>query len=517
VVATTRPLIADRLATLLARRVDRRGVLTRSALVGTALAAAPSDFILRPRSAYAAICRCSGSSCDCGSPCCDGYTEFCCTISGRNQCPPGSQLGGWWKVEGSSFCGSAPRYYLDCNAPCHDCGCGPGGICGGECSGTPCGCANGDCRNRKAGCVGFRYGQCNQQVACLGPIICRVVTCIPPWEIDGTCTTAVRTDENTRYHDAPCLRTDPVGSLDVVQRRPGGLHLAGWALDPDASGPIEVYAQIDGTRVELGRADRPRPDVVAHYPMAGRPGFDLVVPWTRSGPIEVCVFAVNQGAGGTRQIGCRQVPTSPVGSLDVVRRAPGGVFVAGWALDPETQGPVDVRVTVNGVDLPVGRADRPRPDVGQLYPQWGDAHGFGAVVPWEGEGTVNVCAYGVNVFAGTDTLLGCRNVAVSHTPFGALDVVARVDGGVRVAGWAIDPDTTAPVPVHVYLNGVAHDIGAATRVRSDVARSVPGWGEARGFDVVIPWSAPGPVDACAYAINLGAGRSNTTLGCRRAT
>ena len=69
---TSRPFAADRIASFLARRVDRRGVLARSALVGSALAVAPSDFILRPRTAYAAICGCSGSACDCGSQCCDG-------------------------------------------------------------------------------------------------------------------------------------------------------------------------------------------------------------------------------------------------------------------------------------------------------------------------------------------------------------------------------------------------------------------------------------------------------------
>lgn len=513
----SRPFVADRLASFLARRVDRRGLLSTSAVVGSALMVAPSDFILRPRSAYAAVCRCSDSTCTCDARCCDGYTEFCCTISGRNQCPPGSLLGGWWKVGGSSFCGNAPRYYLDCNAPCNDCGCGSSGICSGACSGTPCGCANGDCGNRKAGCTGFRYGQCNQDVACIGPIVCRVVTCLPPWEIDGTCSTAVRTDENTRYHDAPCLRTDPVGAVDLVQRRPGRIRLAGWALDPDASGPISVYAEINGTRVELGRTDKARPDVVAHYPFAGTPGFDVEVPWTKLGNVEVCVYGINEGLGSTRQIGCRTVPLSPVGSLDVVRRVPGGVLVSGWTFDPETRNPVDVDVYLNGVQHSIGTASERRPDIAQVHPHWGDAHGFGAVIPWAGDGTVNVCAHGINVGGGSTTVLGCRNLTVRHTPFGAFDVAARTSGGIRVAGWAIDPDTTAPVNVHVYLNGTSFDVGPATRPRPDVARAVPGWGEARGFDVVLPWSAPGRVDACAYALNLGAGDGNTTLGCRRVT
>jgi hypothetical protein len=204
------PPLVDTVSSFLARHSDRRGFLRRSALVGTALAAAPTAYALRPGSAYAAVCSCSGSSCDCGARCCDGYTEFCCTLNGQNRCPPGSIMAGWWKADGSGFCGSnAPRYYMDCNASCGTCGCGGGGTCAGSCSGTRCGCANGSCGNRKAGCTRFRYGQCNQAVRCVGPIICRVVSCSPPWSFDASCTTAVATDNNTRFHDAACLHAAP--------------------------------------------------------------------------------------------------------------------------------------------------------------------------------------------------------------------------------------------------------------------------------------------------------------------
>ena len=60
--------------------------------------------------AYAAVCNCQGQGCPCGSICCDGYTEFCCTLTGSNGCPPGTITAGWWKVDGSQFCGGAARY-----------------------------------------------------------------------------------------------------------------------------------------------------------------------------------------------------------------------------------------------------------------------------------------------------------------------------------------------------------------------------------------------------------------------
>jgi hypothetical protein len=216
-VAAVSTRLVDRLARPLAsRRTDattgtgsRRDLFRKAALAGTALAVAPKEFVLTPVSAYAAVCSCNGSSCDCGSLCCDGYTEFCCTTSGVNWCPSGAVTGGWWKVDSSHFCGgNAPRYYLDCHRTCGGCSCS-GGICSGACSNTGCGCAGGSCGNRKSGCTRFRYGQCNRHIACLGPILCRVVSCTPPWQLDSNCSTAALTDNNTRYHHRACLEEPP--------------------------------------------------------------------------------------------------------------------------------------------------------------------------------------------------------------------------------------------------------------------------------------------------------------------
>jgi hypothetical protein len=196
----------DKTSSVLAARTSRRGMLIRSAVVGSALAVNPVDFVLRPVSAYAAACTCRGQNCSCDTACCDGYTEFCCTLTGSNTCPPGSIAAGWWRAEGSGLCGGASRYYLDCNrsldAP--DCGCT---------------CAGGNCGNRVTCCVHFRYGQCNQNIAQVGAIVCRVVTCIPPWQFDATCTATDAQDDNTRFHDAPCLHTlpKPLGRLVTAQ------------------------------------------------------------------------------------------------------------------------------------------------------------------------------------------------------------------------------------------------------------------------------------------------------------
>ena len=442
--------------------------------------------------------------------CCGGYTEFCCTITGRNTCPPGTLLGGWWKVDGSGFC-NGPRYYMDCNAPCGPCGCGGSGICSGSCSGTGCGCANGDCNNRKAGCVQFRYGQCNQNVPCLGPILCRVVTCIPPWEIDATCSTTARIDEGTRYHDRPCLH-GVVGSLESVTVVPGGVRVSGWALDADTSDPIDVEVLVGGSVVATVYASGLRGDIAQAFPGHGpRHGFDATVA-ASGGRREVCVRAVHRGpdAGSRTTLGCRTVVLSgsAEGNLEVVGPAgPGKVRVAGWAHDPDTTGPVDVHVYVDGVGRANVRADRPRPDVAAAL-GIGPNHGFDLVLD-VGGGTHEVCVHAINVGAGDNRLLGCRQVDAGNH-LGVLESLRAQPGAIRVAGWVLDVDTTAPVDVHVYVDGRGAANVPADRPRPDVAAAVPGAGPATGFDLTLPVAA-GDHRVAVFAINEAGGGSTTLM------
>jgi len=184
--------LVSKSASLLDSRTSRRSFLAKAAVVGSALTVSPLRYVMRPGTAYAAICNCAGSSCNCGSPCCDGYTEFCCTINGgSNSCPPGSFPAGWWAASGSRLCPSGTRYVVDCNAHCGN-GCG-------------CGCANGNCGNRKVCCNYFRYGQCHQEISCYGRIVCRMSTCTPPYQLDLGCTPAALYDNATANHSAPCL------------------------------------------------------------------------------------------------------------------------------------------------------------------------------------------------------------------------------------------------------------------------------------------------------------------------
>ena len=231
--------LTDRMSGLLERTTSRRGFLVRTAVVGSAVVVDPLDYVLHPGTAYAAVCRCGNPACGCGSMCCDGYTEFCCTMHGSNTCPPGTFAGGWWRADGSTFCGGGPRYYIDCHGECPTNG-GPAGFCSGQ-DGLTCGCANGDCNNRAAGCVEFRYGQCHQEIAQVGRIACRVVTCTPAYLLDNACTTTAMYDEYTAQHNRPCLEAPA-----FVRRAYGS------AATPDGSGLWLVGT--DGGVYSFGKA-----------------------------------------------------------------------------------------------------------------------------------------------------------------------------------------------------------------------------------------------------------------------
>jgi hypothetical protein len=398
----------------LGNRIDRRSFLGRAAVVGSAVVTAPLEFGLRPRSAYAAVCNCSGSACPCGSTCCDGYTEFCCTLNGVNACPGGTITAGWWKVDGSAFCGGAARYYLDCNAVCGPCACG-NGTCSGACAGVGCGCAGANCDNRKAGCTRFRYGQCNQDVACVGPIVCRVVTCAAPWSFDPACGTSSRTDEATRYHDRPCL-DDPWGVLDQVIDVGGAIRLTGFAAANSDFATADVRIFLDNGFVLEQTADGPRPDVKVAYPdVSANTGFDCTIR-VSAGPHLVCAWAVDVHNGRTSLIGLRQIEVAgPFGAVDRVQDVGGAIHMTGWTIANAARAAAGLRVFVDLKVVYDQATDQPRPDVQHAFPGAPADTGFDVTIP-AAPGTHSVCVWGVDRSNGSIGPLFIRDVHVSPAP-----------------------------------------------------------------------------------------------------
>ena len=317
----------------------------------------------------------------------------------------------------------------------------------------------------------------------------------------------------------------PVGSLELAAAAgPERVRVAGWAADVDAgTGPVNVHVYVAGQGYNLGPATGSRPDVAAALPWAGPGhGFDRTLPGVPPGTHGLCAYAIGVGPGGNALLGCRTVTVADdlQGNLELARwaTAPGAVRVGGWALDLQTTSPTDVHVYVGAQGFNLGPATLTRPDLAGFGV--GTAHGFDRVLRGIPAGTHRACAYVIDTGGGPASLAACRTVTVPGTPIGALDLAQRgPDGRVRVAGWAIDPETAAPVAVHVYVQDgagrvVGHNLGPAAGDRPDVGRALPAYGPTHGYDAALA-ASPGPVRACAYAIGVGAG-GNALLGCRAA-
>lgn len=305
---------------------------------------------------------------------------------------------------------------------------------------------------------------------------------------------------------------DPFGALDVVSGGPGEVTAQGWAIDPNTLGPVQVHVYVDGQGYATG-ASGTRSDIGLVFPGYGaNHGFSVRVP-ASAGAHGVCAYAINVAAGGNQLVGCRSVSIggSPIGALDLVRQVPGGVEASGWSLDLDTRAQIEVHAYAGGTGIAT-TADHPRSDIGWLFPAWGPDHGYLTTIQTVASGPLSVCTYGINVGVGGNAALGCRSVTLRQNPFGAIDSVSRVDGRVRIQGWAIDPSVGAPIDVHLYVGGSGSAYPAAES-RPDVASAFPGYGALHGYDVSV--MAPPGALLCVYGINVGEG-GNALVGCRTA-
>lgn len=202
--------------------------------------------------------------------------------------------------------------------------------------------------------------------------------------------------------------------------------------------------------------------------------------------------------------------SSPRGAVDGGGVGYRSLSVRGWAFDPETTiRAIQVRVTVDGTSTFVA-ADESRPDVGAAFPGMGDAHGF-SLSRAASPGSHRVCVSAVNVGAGQDTDLGCRDAAVAAEPLGHLDDVSASAGRVTLSGWVMDPTSAAAVTVRVVVDGRAVATVPANGARPDVALAYPGAPSNTGYTASVP-VASGAHTVCAVGVNVGAGR-DVALGC----
>jgi hypothetical protein len=230
---------------------------------------------------------------------------------------------------------------------------------------------------------------------------------------------------------------NPHGSLDAAIASPGLVQLKGWAGDPDGDRTTQLRIYYDGKLVAEKTASLPRPDVQRTLPAVGpTTGFNVALPIAPGGH-QICVYAQNTGPAGSANgtVGCvsRSVrgmrpagPHDPRGSYDDIGSGPGSVFpdtvhsADGWAYDPDTAGPVTVRIRTlmyryfvagpflhQNKTLTTGLA---RPDVAAAVPGAGPSAGFRGVVASGSFSYVRIsCAYVENVGLGVDRFIGCAS------------------------------------------------------------------------------------------------------------
>ncbi|MBI9114779.1 peptidoglycan recognition protein family protein [Sanguibacter suaedae] len=316
--------------------------------------------------------------------------------------------------------------------------------------------------------------------------------------------------------EAMVLASNPVGVIDTVSSTSSTISFSGWARDPDSTSPIRVHAYLDGRPMLAISADQPRADVQKSAPNEAGPrhGFSGSMP-ARAGKHTVCLYGINVGPGSNTVLGCRDVVVQnkvPIGVID--RAEPvgtDGIRVSGWMLDPDTDASISAHFFVDGRLVRGVLASEDRPDVGRIHGR-GSAHGFDVVIPATA-GKHEVCVFAIDSNGGGNPRIGCRTVTVTNAvPIGVIDAVsASLSREVRIHGWALDPDTSDPVRVHVYVDGIPTQGLTADRMRSDIGR-IYGLGPMRGFDTSIRVDSGRRV-VCAYAIDASGGR-NALLGCR---
>jgi hypothetical protein len=238
----------------------------------------------------------------------------------------------------------------------------------------------------------------------------------------------------------------PYGSFDSLIQSTDGFQARGWAFDPDTTSPVVVEVTVNGHITRSLTASLYRPDVHRAHPEIGaNHGFGRDYP-VASGRYTVCATAINLGAGSSNgSLGCHTITVNhdPHGSIISTTQFPGGFTSAGWAYDPnQPTSPIQVAISVDGTRTNFVTASQVRTDIPALRPASGNAHGF-TVKALATEGTHRVCIYAKNLGLGADATISCRNVSVNFSPVGEIKVLRQIPGGVRIGGWATDPDTSA--------------------------------------------------------------------------
>ncbi|MDP9117046.1 MAG: fibronectin type III domain-containing protein, partial [Actinomycetota bacterium] len=229
------------------------------------------------------------------------------------------------------------------------------------------------------------------------------------------------------------LNFNPQAAITGLIPTGTGATVSGWTTDPDTNAPIHAHVVVDGVTTA---------DVLAAGSGGAHPGhnFSAALVLT-SGKHTVCAVGINVYFGtGDSPNACAAITLvlSPFGSFDGLTRAAGSnnLLVSGWAIDPDTRGPLSMAISVDGI-VTFASANANRPDVAGAYPSFGASHGLAATVA-ASDGEHRVCLTAVNVGAGGNVSLGCKIINAVHpvAPSVPTSVSAVAGFGGATVTWA---------------------------------------------------------------------------------
>jgi cell wall-associated NlpC family hydrolase len=264
--------------------------------------------------------------------------------------------------------------------------------------------------------------------------------------------------------------------------------------------------RLTGKRVPLGMSPRFRACAALLAPVA-----------LAAGLLTVTASGASATASG---------PHDPRGKLDGMTIAGNLVSFRGWSFDPDLPGIVRMVVTDNGVPSTSVLAHSLRADVGKAFPAEGNLRGFAGTLRLT-PGNHSVCVFAGDLGLGSDSRLGCTSFSVEKEtgagtlsapsvkkPIGRFDSYLLGTGRLSVRGWAVDPDTTAPLQFDITIGGQSIGAGLANAPRPDVHRAHPIYSAFHGYAATFLTPAdPGNYELCAVAVNNAKG-GNSIIGCK---
>lgn len=279
------------------------------------------------------------------------------------------------------------------------------------------------------------------------------------------------------------LSSSPMGSIDVLSRS----QIFGWGFNADdGAAAVEIDITVNGVKSTL-MATANRMDLA---PVLGSPyhGFYFNVPTLQPGNASVLVEAVSTTTGARTTLGSSVLTNpAPAGAIQTAT----ATRLAGWAYDPDANGPIQLRLDIDGVAGTPFAANIARPDIAKSKKCNTNLLGFDISGAFAGH---VVELYAIDAPSGTAKLLYVKNTK----PVGKLEV----DNGYTVSGWAVDPDNkAASINVSVVIDGVALP-GTPTLANGNRPDLLGKYGSANhGFSIAIPGLTPGKHTIAVYALD----------------